>query len=76
MIKIEKEISLTGQELANEFWELNSVEQAKFFNRLGDIVEKAQGKGIMQIDYIFEEPINNNAVEFIKLLYSRGTILW
>lgn len=30
----------------------------------------------MQIDYIFEEEINNNAVEFIKLLYSRGTTLW
>lgn len=76
MIKIEKEISLTGEELANEFWELNCSEQAKFFNRLGNIVEKSQGKGIMQIDYIFEEPINNNAVEFIKLLYSRGTTLW
>lgn len=69
MIKIEKEISLTGEELANEFWEL---EQAKFFNCLGDIIEKAKGKGIMQIDYIFE----NNAVEFIKLLYSRGITLW
>lgn len=47
MIKIEKEISLNGEELANEFWELDCLEQAKFFNRLGDIIEKAQGKGIM-----------------------------
>lgn len=76
MIKIEKEVSLTGEELANEFWELNCSEQAKFFNRLGDIIEKAQGKGIMQLDYIFDEPINDNAVEFIKLLYSRGATLW
>lgn len=76
MIKIEKEISLTGEELANEFWELDCSEQSKFFNCIGNIVEKAQGRGIMQIDYIFEEPINNNAVELIKLLYSRGTNLW
>ena len=76
MIKIEKEISLTGEELANEFWELDCSEQAKFFNRFGDIIEKAQGKGIMQLDYIFDEPINDNAVELIKLLYSRGTTLW
>ncbi len=73
MLKIEKEISLTGEELANEFWELNCEEQAKFFNCL---INQAQGKGIIQIDYIFEEPINNNAVELIKLLYSRGTTLW
>lgn len=59
--------------MANEFW---GLEQAKFFNCLGDIVEKAKGKGIMQIDYIFEESINNNAVELIKLLYSRGATLW
>ena len=42
MIKIKKEISLTREELANEFWEL---EQVKFFNPLGDII---QGKRIMQ----------------------------
>lgn len=76
MIKIEKEISLTGEELANEFWELDSSEQAKFFNCLGDIINQVQGKGIMQLDYIFEESINNNAIELIKLLYSRGTTLW
>lgn len=41
MIKIEKETSLTGEELANEFWELDCSEQSKFFNCLGDIVEKS-----------------------------------
>lgn len=55
MIKIEKEIELTPEELARELWEMNSEQQAKFFNEFGIIVDSNGGRGIMQLDYISME---------------------
>lgn len=44
------------KELAEEFWNMDSEQQAEFFNELADIVEENQGRGVMQLDYISFEP--------------------
>lgn len=46
---------MTPQELAEEFWNMDSSQQADFFNILADIIEENQGRGIMQLDYIVME---------------------
>lgn len=51
----EVDIEMTPQELAEEFWNMDSEQQADFFNVLADIIEQNQGKGIMQLDYISME---------------------
>lgn len=43
---------MTQQELAEEFWNMDSSQQADFFNILADIIEENQGRGMMQLDYI------------------------
>lgn len=70
MIKIEKEIDLSGEELAKEFWDSNAEQQAEFFNK-----NKLQednwnhGRAIVQIDY-FVNYLDDNGREFIEKIYS------
>lgn len=51
MITIQKEINLSSQELAEEFWEKNSEEQAEFFNYLGLLIKNTYGSS-SQLDNI------------------------
>lgn len=46
---------MNPQELAEEFWDMDSAQQADFFNILADIIEENQGRGMMQLDYIVME---------------------
>lgn len=43
---------MNPRELAEEFWNMDSEQQAKFFNELANIIEENQGRGVMQLDYI------------------------
>ncbi|WP_304431043.1 hypothetical protein [Romboutsia ilealis] len=47
---------MNPRELAEEFWNMDSEQQAKFFNELANIIEENQGRGVMQLDYISFEP--------------------
>ena len=51
----EVNIEMNPQELAEKFWNMDSAQQADFFNILADIIEENQGRGIMQLDYIVME---------------------
>ncbi len=53
----EVNIEMNPQELAEEFWNMDSAQQADFFNILSDIIEENQGRGIMQLDYIVMENV-------------------
>lgn len=47
---------MNPKELAEEFWNMDSEQQAEFFNEFADIIEENQGRGAMQLDYISFEP--------------------
>ena len=70
MITITKTISLNGEEMAEEFWELNSKEQAEFFNKnkLKDN-NWNHGKTLIQIDS-FVDMLDDNGREFIEKIYN------
>lgn len=70
MITITKTISLNGEEMAREFWELNSEEQAEFFNKnkLRDN-NWNHGMALRQIDS-FVDSLDDNGREFIEKIYS------
>lgn len=70
MIKIEKEINLSGEDLAREFWDKNCYEQAEFFNK-NKLRENNwnQGCAILQIDSFVDE-LDENGIEFIEKIYS------
>ncbi len=55
IITREVDIEMNPEELAEEFWNMDSEQQAVFFDKLADIVEQHQGRGVMQIDYIVME---------------------
>lgn len=55
IITREVDIEMNPKELAEEFWNMDSEQQAEFFNELADIIEENQGRGIMQLDYIVME---------------------
>lgn len=70
MIRITKEISLSGEEIAEEFWEKNCEEQANFFNKnkLKDN-DWNHGMALIQIDN-FVDALDDNGREFIEKIYS------
>lgn len=69
MIRIEKDIELTPYELAREVWEKGDEEQAIFFSELGRLFDEAQGRGMIQLDYIvMNEKLNDKGKYFIKQL--------
>lgn len=70
MITITKAISLSGEEIATEFWEKNSEEQAEFFNKnkLKDN-NWNHGRALAQIDN-FVDSLDDDGREFIEKIYS------
>lgn len=70
MIRIIKAISLSGEEIAEEFWEKNCEEQANFFNKnkLKDN-DWNHGRALIQIDN-FVDMLDDNGREFIEKIYS------
>lgn len=65
---------MNPKELAEEFWNMDSEQQAEFFNELelADIIEENQGRGVMQLDYIsFEPSLYLNGVRLINMLAER-----
>lgn len=70
MIRITKAISLSGEEIAEEFWEKNCEEQANFFNKnkLKDN-DWNHGMALIQIDN-FVDALYDNGREFIEKIYS------
>lgn len=51
-VKRDIELELTPYELAEELWDKSDEEQAIFFSELGRLVDEAQGRGMMQLNYI------------------------
>ena len=70
MIRITKAISLSGEEIAEEFWEKNCEEQANFFNKnkLKDN-DWNHGRALIQVDN-FVDMLDDNGREFIEKIYS------
>lgn len=72
IITREVDIEMNPKELAEEFWNMDSEQQAEFFNELADIIEENQGRGIMQLDYIsFEPSLYPNGARLINMLAER-----
>ena len=70
MIRITTTINLTGEELAEEFWEIGCGEQAEFFNKNKLISNNwNNGMALMQIDNFVNE-LDDNGREFIEKIYS------
>lgn len=70
MIRITKAISLSGEEIAEEFLEKDCEEQANFFNKnkLKDN-DWNHGRALIQIDN-FVDMLDENGREFIEKIYS------
>ena len=70
MIRITKTISLSGEEIAEEFWEKDYEEQANFFNKnkFKDN-DWNYGRELVQIDS-FVDLLDENGREFIEKIYS------
>ena len=68
MIRIEKEIELTGEELAKEFWEKDCEQQAEFFNK--NYFNNNGSLEITQMNWMTEY-LDKNGRKFIKELYDR-----
>ena len=63
---------MNPRELAEEFWNMDSEQQAKFFNELANIIEENQGRSVMQLDYIsFEPSLYPNGARLISMLAER-----
>ena len=72
IITREVDIEMNPQELAEEFWNMDSKQQADFFNILAGIIEENQGRGVMQLDYIsFESSLYPNGSRLINMLADR-----
>ena len=70
MIIVNKAISLSGEELAEEFWEKDCEQQAEFFNKnkLKDN-NWNHGRALTQIDR-FVDLLDDDGREFIERIYS------
>lgn len=70
MITVTKVISLSGEELAEEFWDKDCVEQAEFFNKnkFKDI-NWYRGRALAQIDN-FVDLLDDDGRDFIEKIYS------
>lgn len=72
IITREVDIEMNPKELAEEFWNMDSEQQADFFNVLADIIEENQGRGVMQLDYIsFEPSLYPHGARIINMLADR-----
>lgn len=72
IITREVDIEINPKELAEEFWNMDSEQQAEFFNELADLIEENQGRGVMQLDYIsFEPSLYPHGAKLISMLAER-----
>ena len=70
MITVTKAISLSGEELAEEFWEKDCEQQAEFFNK--NKLKNDQwnhGRALTQIDN-FVDLLDDDGREFIEKIYA------
>ena len=70
MITVTKAINLSGEELAEEFWDQNCEQQAEFFNKnkLKDNNWNNR-QALTQID-LFVDLLDDDGREFIEKIYS------
>lgn len=61
------EIALSPLQLADEFWSMDAIEQAQFFNHLANI---SGVKFYFQADYIVND-LDENGKRLIKSLHER-----
>lgn len=53
---MEIEVELTPEDIAQLFCDLDSAQQARFFNHVGEIASRWKGMGLaMQLQYITDE---------------------
>ena len=70
MITVTKVISLSGEELAEEFWEKNCEQQAEFFNKNKLKNDNwNHGRALTQIDS-FVDSLDDDGREFIEKIYA------
>lgn len=70
MITVTKVISLSGEELAEEFWDKDCIQQAEFFNKnkLKDD-NWNHGRALTQIDN-FVDMLDDDGRDFIERIYA------
>ncbi len=70
MLTVTKVISLSGEEIAAEFWEKDCMEQAEFFNK-NKFKDNNWNRGgaLAQIDN-FVNSLDDDGREFIEKIYS------
>ena len=66
IITREVDIEMNPQELAEEFWNMDSKQQADFFNILAGIIEENQGRGVMQLDFTYL--LNLHYIQMVHVL--------
>lgn len=70
MITVTKTISLSGEELATEFWDQDCEQQAEFFNKNKLKNENwNHGRALTQIDN-FVDLLDEDGREFIEKIYT------
>ena len=70
MITVTKTISLNGEELAEEFWDLNCEQQAEFFNKNKLKNDNwNHGRSLTQIDN-FVDLLDDDGRDFIERIYA------
>lgn len=70
MITVTKVISLSGEELAEEFWEKDCEQQAEFFNKNKLKSDNwNHGRALTQIDN-FVDMLNDDGRDFIERIYA------
>ena len=70
MITVTKAISLSGEELAEEFWEKDCEQQAEFFNKNKLMKDNwNHGRALTQIDN-FVDLLDDDGREFIERIYA------
>ena len=67
MIKIWKEVELTGSEMAEEFWNGDCLNQDDFFNKHCFPLNKSNGR--IQLDG-FVDSLDDKGREFIEEIYN------
>lgn len=68
MITITKQIELSGNELAEQFWEMSCTDQAEFFNNNKFMDVENSYRARIQLDRLIEY-LNEDGVKFIKMIF-------
>ena len=68
MITITKEIELSGNELAEQFWEMSCTDQAEFFNQNKFMDVENSYRARIQLDN-FVDSLNDDGRTFIKMIW-------